>query len=259
MTSSFTFRMKITSVFVLAVFLNSVLPGCTKQSVRAPVQEREIQVNWEGLKHTSFYSDGLELRSVVLAPAQYPLEASLKHLAQLDFVGVWKNFDLRLKPSNLPEGALKKLYDAGYLPVYARVYNPGTTTVLFYPGLLTVSGSSEPMLNVQPETLPRVFKELDIERTALNIGLVIVLILLLVAIAALGGGSGSGGNFGNVFGSSPSSTLDTANRETGVSARNESGILFSGEIPPQESREGFLFFKIPSGMVNWNDARLAKL
>ena len=53
--------------------------------------------------------------------------------------------------------------------------------------------------------------------------------------------------------------------ETPVSApastpgpRNEPGLLQGEMIPPGESREGFLFFLMPGGWMNWEQARLER-
>ena len=111
--------MRVLAWIVLATFV----AGCTKDLVRGPMDTRNFTVDLERLGARRVVVNGLEMDSVVLTPAQWPLEASFKNLFQGDFSGTIENFDLSFRASRLRNDTLERLFDEGYLPAFLRVPN----------------------------------------------------------------------------------------------------------------------------------------
>ncbi|MDH4248246.1 MAG: hypothetical protein OEW39_10555 [Deltaproteobacteria bacterium] len=260
---SFPFPWRLAAVLTLGAFLTA-LPGCTRQAVRPPVTERHYQVDWDTLRDSALALNGLDVRGALLTPTQFPLEASFKRAASLDFVGVWESLDFRFHASTIPEGGVKRLYDAGYLPVFARIYNPAAEPLNFNPAQLAVYTGGDPLVNVPPESLPQVFSELDIGKT---VGTVVgALFLTLVMVASLKEGRSRGfagsADIMNVTSrlvvevTGNSQLTSSSDQPVVQSGGTEPGLLEGGVIPPGVSREGFLFFHMEKGLVNWDQARL---
>lgn len=240
--------------FLTLLILFAFLVACTRQVVRPPVP-KELAVDWGALDPSRISWDGLEVEGVVLTPARWPLEGSLKNLLRLDFIGVIDAFDLRYHSSSLREDVLEKLFDEGYLPAYLRVKNGGAQPRGFLPARLVARADGETLFYpVPPGELPARFREMDWART----GLTLVLVALVVVLVVLG--SREGGNF-------PSAATNTIRfdlpRETalsrgaegpaaaGAGGRSTAGLLRGGILQPGEAREGFLFFRLNRMVADW--------
>ncbi|MDH5750931.1 MAG: hypothetical protein OEZ59_00760 [Deltaproteobacteria bacterium] len=263
---------QLTAMLALAALLASFLPSCTRTVPRAPVREDHYRVNWEQLEHTPLRQGGLVLRPLIMTPTRYPLEASFKRMLELDIAGVWEGMDFRFHSSTIPDGALERLYDEGYLPVYLQVSNPGEKPLVFNPDRLSVGGGGDVyMYPVKSAELPPELVEVDVEKTVISV-LAAALIVVLVVAAAKDGKSPRGDLAGDVLnlGARVSMEATTGTNRTVYSqgapppdeaaasrpGPEDSGILTMTEIAPGESREGFLLFRYENLLIDWDRVRL---
>jgi hypothetical protein len=246
---------------VAAALVAAHLVACTKQVAVPEVPTRHFAVDWERSGVQPFAINDLSVQGIVLTPAQWPLEGSLKRLLSGDFIGVIDALDFRFRSATLPEGALREIYGAGYLPVYARVHNPGAETRGIFPETLVVKAEPERELNAVPaDSLPRTLSKLDWERTA-----VVTLAALLVVVALVAGRDSGNGSFSPAAAdvgvrviAQQSTAPDAAATTPGeAGARSKPGMLEAGVVQPGETREGFVFFAHRGLTIDWPTARLA--
>ena len=257
---------------VATLLLVVLLAGCTRTVARVPMETRTLKVDWEQLKSGRLAHNSLVVESVPLTPAQWPLEASLKKLFQLDFTGVIEQFDLSFHSSKLESDVLKRLFDAGFLPVYMRVTNQGKRPVTFLPHRYAIEADQSTLLYpVSSLDLPDRFREIDWART----GATVVLSALLVVMVVLSGKEGRGGGFNaRMVGETTRVGVDVA--ASGMAheqarqnqlptqgggtvpgpSRREKGLLYTERLQPGEQREGFLFFKVDATVADWPSVRL---
>ena len=82
--------MRPIALIVLAAFLFA----CTSTVPRQGVEVRRYKVEWDKLDAQQVKLGALEVRGVVLTPAQWPLEAGLTRLFEGDFTGFIEGLDL---------------------------------------------------------------------------------------------------------------------------------------------------------------------
>ncbi len=242
----------------------ALLAGCTREVARPAIETRHFGVDWEHSAVEALPLDGLTLRGIVLTPAQWPLEGSLKRLLASDFIGVIDALDLRFHSSTVPGGVLREIYDAGFLPVYARVTNTTSEPRGFFPQRLTVQGEPGRVLYpVEAQSLPQHLRRMDWERTAVVTLAALVLVAVLVA-----------GREGRLDARSAGDVTDLSarvivapcgTRRAGGAGRSgaepappaDPGVLAAGLIAPGETRQGFIFFAHRGEWVDWKTAQLA--
>jgi hypothetical protein len=244
------------------LLLGPFLAACTHPVARPPIEVRHFAVDWDALGLARQPMDGLTVEGLVLTPAQWPLEASLKRLVQGDFRGVIDAFDLSFHSSRVPAGALERLYEAGYLPAYVRVRNPDAEPHPFWIERLGVEvDDGTGLVPVAPEELPQRFEEVDWAQA----GMVLVSAVLLVAIIAAGrrgdvevrGGANLGHLPGQVFlEGSRGSRRGSRVRPAPAAPRADPALLRNERLQPGEQREGFVLFRVTGSVVNWKSARL---
>jgi len=253
------------ALLTLAAFLFA----CTHEVPRETVAVRHYRVDWAAAHVPVLRLGGLTAQGVVLTPAQWPLEASLKNLLAADFTGVIEGLDLGFHSSTIPSGALEELHDEGYLPAYVRVENSGATPVHFDPRALSVRVDGDTVLPaVAPEDLPQPVRRIDWMQT----GAVVVAVALL-AILAVAAREGRSSNRPQVQGQiyiNPQMFLEPhpfrAERERDRAARmaaseppapRDAGLLRVETLAPGEANEGFVLFTLAGGVRDWRTARLA--
>jgi len=252
--------LKLCALVVLLAFLPAAMGGCMKERVRDQVEVRHVAVDWSKVDAPPLPMDGLRVRSILLKPRQFPLEASLKRILNGDFLAVADGFDLSYQSSNIPTGVLEDLYDEGFLPVYLRVENPTGSPLPFWPDRLRIgfqNGTS--LLHAPADTLPVMLSELDEARTAtaVLVGLLIVVVLLVSA------SEGKGGHLPDMahlelprtraMGALPAH--DTANSASPGTPR-DTGLLHGMLLPPNSHAEGFVFFHMDGMLFDWPSAHL---
>ncbi len=247
---------------VLLVFFVS----CTRQVPRAPLETRRFAVDWNGLDARRIEAAGLTIDGVVLTPAQWPLEASVKKLLQGDFVGVFEHLDLSFRPATLREDVLERLFDEGFVPAYLRVRNPGGKAALFDPSMVVVRADQKVALYPFPsERLPRRFQEIDWA----EMGMGVVVVAMMVVLVAAGNrqrsyrprrsaGRVQTSVYVNVWGDGSGRRRSTGRRGIRESARDGRGLLRAKTLQPGESLEGFLFFQLDETVADWTTARIAR-
>jgi hypothetical protein len=259
------FRYSRIAPYAALLVLAAFLAACTRQVPRETLETRHYQVEWEKLDPQRLEQGGLQVEAVPLTPRQWPLEASMKSLFQGDFVGVIDRFDLRFHSSKLEEDVLEDLFDAGFVPVYARISNPGTEPRRFSPdyAALTVDGTTI-FFSVPPQALPETFMKVDWGKAGATV-VVATLMVVLVVLAASGRNSGNADlsavarMTGEVAARSPQVVLEAqAGSEPGAPPTSPSmtGLLAQSDLPPGESTEGFLFFLINGPVLDWSTAAL---
>lgn len=256
----------------------SLLVACTRSVARKPLEERHYRVDWEQMDSQQVrLPNGLIADGVPLTPAQWPLEGSLKRLGQLDFIGVFTDFDLRFSSSSLDHETLRNLFDEGYVPVLVRVRNPGAEPLFFSPVQLSLLADAETRLyTVPPEVLPERFSKVDWGRTA---GAVLMSVLFVfVVLAAAKDGRSPSMNFVR-FGSEISTdlahgaalessagrkSLDQGSTMGGEGqagsmqeARKTPGVLYSASVAAGGQMEGFVFFQLDQTVVDWRTVQLS--
>lgn len=249
--------MRVFAWVVLAAFL----AGCTKDVVRGPMDTRYYAVDMAQLDSRRIVAGGLEMESLVLTPAQWPLEASFKKLFQGDFIGIIDNFDLSFRSSRLRGDTLERLFDAGYLPVFLRVRNREPGEARFAPGaLVVVADGSTTFYPVSPAELPGRFREIDWAQTGMGVVLVALMVVLIVASAKEGRSGGRG--FYRIPRTRFAVTGGGGRRRgrTRPAARpSDEGLLRARTLKPGESMEGFVFFLMDQTVADWTTARIEKL
>ena len=246
--------MRVLAWIVLLAFL----AGCSKDVVRGPMETRHYSVNMEQLDAQRIAAGALEIESVVLTPAQWPLETSMKNLFQGDFIGVFDNFDLSFRSSRLRGDTLERLFDAGYLPAFVKVRNTGELVTLFSPGTLVVKADKDTeFYPVSAESLPGRFREIDWARTGVNVVLVALVVALVVASAKEGRSGGSG----FIRMTNPNLNLSGSRRGGRGRVRKATqpsakGLLRGRALKPGESVEGFVFFQLDRTVADWTTARI---
>lgn len=233
--------------------------SCTKEVVRGPLGTRHYSLNMDRLDPHRITAEGLEIESVVLTPAQWPLEASFKQLLQGDFMGVIDNFDLSFRSSRLRDDMLELLFDEGYLPAFVRVRNTGASDRAFEPATLTVVADKDTTFYPVPaEDLPGRFQQIDWAQTGLNVVLAALLVVLVVA-AAKEGRSRRGVSFGARV-HVPLYSGGGCGAVGGYGAVTETrGLLRARVLKPGEINEGFVFFLLDRTVADWTSAHLEML
>ena len=175
--------LRLLAWIVMAAFAVS----CTKEVVRGPLGTRHYSLNMDQLDSRRIDAEGLEIESIVLTPAQWPLEASITQLFKGDFMGVIDNFDLSFRSSRLRDDMLELLFDEGYLPAFVRVRNTGASERALEPATLTVEADKGTTFYPVPaEDLPGRFKQIDWAKTGFGVVLAALLVVLIVASAKEG-------------------------------------------------------------------------
>ena len=261
----------------LQVAALAALGGCTATVVRPDIETRHYTVDWGNLDAPILPMQGVSVRSVILAPSQWPLEASLKRLLQGDFVGVLDALRITFTPSRLPTGLLSDLYDRGFVPVYVRVENNSTEQRRFQPERLALDAGGDPLLPVGGDSLPAAFNEVDWERTALAVASVVLIVWLISDGRSRGDlgrafgvphGKGRRAGHANIYVSDPLLYEQTggpapdAGGHPAPSAppperRADPGVLRDELLAPGEAREGLVFFHHKGRLVDWSRARLS--
>ena len=243
------------------VVLAAFLAGCTKDVVRGPMDTRHYAVDMAQLDARRIVSEGLAMESLVLTPAQWPLEASFKKLFQGDFIGIIDNFDLSFRSSRLRDDTLERLFDAGYLPVFLRVRNQEQEELRFAPeALVVMADSSVTFYPVSPAELPARFREIDWAQTGLNVVLAALMVVLIVASAKQGRSRGRGYYRLPNRGIAITSGRGSRRGRTRPTVRaSDEGLLRAGSLKPGESMEGFLFFQMDQTVADWTTARIEVL
>ena len=248
--------MRLLALLLLITFLSA----CTRTVQRKPVEVREFQVDWEKLDTRRVIINGMVIEGIVLTPAQWPLEASLKRLFQLDFVGVIKDFDLSFTPSRLHHDLLKDLFDQGFLPAYVRVTNGGESALSFHPDMVTVRADEETLFYTAPlELLPNYFKKIDWEKTSFTIVIAALYVLIVLASAKEGHAPRLPGEI--VEATMRVSIQSDMKRPIAVQqvqplSKLNKGILQPKVLAPGESQEGFIFFIVDKIVPDWSRTHL---
>lgn len=243
--------MRPIALIVLAAFLFA----CTSTVPRQGVEVRRYRVEWDKLDAQQVKLGALEVRGVVLTPAQWPLEAGLTRLFEGDFTGFIEGLDLSFQSSRLPAGVLRDLYEAGFLPVYLRVRNPGPKPLDFQPIRLGVRLDGDKVLRAVPvNELPKHFRRIDWATTGAT---VIVVLALVVLIAA----SSRNNRYHPI---NPPilhfrGTFSPRSGERSYGPASERGYLRRATLQPGETREGILFFRLEQKAADWKTARLIQL
>ncbi len=247
--------------------LIAFVTACTQQRARAPVPERAYQVDWSAVPaEVLAWDDGTRARGVVLTPAQWPLEVSLKRLLQGDFAGVVEGVDLSFQSSQVPEGVLEDLYDAGYLPVYVRIENTTAEPRPFHVARLAARVDDDVLLTpVHPDTLPAQFREIDWAQTGMAVVVVALVVLLLVA-AAKEGEADPGLRLPNLplhaaveHGSAPPAGAGATPAQPRAPRPPDAGLLWEVPLAPGEAREGFVLVPVPDVVTDWSTAQVVRV
>jgi hypothetical protein len=240
------------------LLLPAFVAGCTRQVARPDVAARHFAVDWDRLDAATLSVDGLTVRAVLLTPAQWPLEGSVKRLLRGDFLGVVDALDLTFHAARIPEGALRDLYREGLVPAYVRVTNPGAAALPFVPERLAVDApGGDPLPAVQAESLPAQLSELDWERTGL---LLVASLLLVVVVMSERNSGGATRLLGDVTELPVRVVIGRADRaggpEAGAQPPPDRGVLNARVLPAGGAMEGFVFFRHSGRMVDWAAARI---
>ena len=252
----FPAALRVLAMLLLITFIFS----CTRTVQRKPLEVREFQVDWENLNARRVIINGMVIEGMVLTPAQWPLEASLKRLFQLDFVGVIKDFDLSFTPSSLRHDLLKDLFDKGFLPAYVRVTNGGESALSFHPDMVVVRADEETLFYAAPlELLPDYFKKIDWERTSLTIFIAALYVLIVLASAKEGRAPRLPGEIVEAtMRVSIQSDMQAPVPPSPVqpSSGLNKGILQPKVLAPGEKQEGFIFFIVDQTVPDWSRTHL---
>ena len=239
--------------------------SCTREVARPAIESRQIAIDWERIEAQRLEWEGLEIKGVVMTPAQWPLESSVKRLLEGDFFGVIEKFNLSFRPSSLRSDVLQRLYDEGYLPAYVRVINRGGEPRFLIPHRLVVRADDDIVLYAVPAAdVPDRFEEFDWVRTGVT-----------VVVAALVVGMAVAANENRIPQKSAATVAEVAiileeqhqaGQETDLLAKGDKGaapaeeqdqgILQAGQMQPGEIREGFVFFRIDRTGIDWSSVRL---
>ncbi|MCZ6646104.1 MAG: hypothetical protein O7B79_07675 [SAR324 cluster bacterium] len=235
--------------------------SCTRDVVRGPLEVRRYTVDWDSLPSRRTAVNGLVVDSVVLTPAQWPLEGSVKQLFAGNFQGVIENFDLSFHSSTLRDDMLERLFDKGFLPVLLRVRNEGQSGTVFEPSQFAVRADADTVFFSLPaEELPGHFKEIDWGKTGANVLLAALVVVVLVAAAKQGRSRGRGRLYvpGRLH---VSGDLGTGRGTAGAGAYgapSNKGLLRRGKLAAGAVLEGFLFFRMDGPVTDWSTARLER-
>ena len=245
---------------IALVLLPAFLFACTRQVARGRLETRRFVVDWEALEPQRLQRGDLRIEGVVLTPAQWPLEASVKNLLKGDFLGVVTGLDLRFRPSTLRSDVLERLLEAGYVPAFLRVRNEGKQNAPFDPNWVFLRVDEETAFPPVPaDGLPYLFREIDWAAT----GFAVVITALAVALVVVSqrnqrvsiGGNVQLSRLPGVF--IPPSGASARGRFRAASAAQSTRGLLRGEIlPPGETREGFVFFRKEGLVADWKAVRL---
>ena len=254
------------TTFLLSL-LAALLLACTHEVPRDSIQVRHYRVDWSRLNAPVLQQGSLAIRGILLTPAQWPLEASLKRLRAGDFEGVIDALDLRFHSSSIPSGVLQDLYDLGYIPAYVRIENRGTEPAWFDPRRLVVRINPWTALpRVGSHELPQTVTELDWQRTGAGVALT-ALSLATGKDAWEGPGSDQSTGDDASYGGIPSLNLAGKLRDqvrgdstTGSRLRPEDGGLLERQpVAPGNSVEGYVLFALIGPVPDWSQARLELL
>lgn len=243
--------------FIALVLLSAFLFSCTKAVPRGGVETRHFRVAWEKLDAQVLNIGDLELRGVVLTPAQLPLEAGLSRLFEGDFIGFIDSLDLNFQASRLPDGVLQDLYDEGFLPAYLQVRNPGPSAIVFNPLRLAVNVDENLWLNpAAVDELPPSFRKTDWATTGLAVAAIVLVVVLL---AMQNNSDRSPVNLANIHGPDIRGISTFTRGDSGpLPPPGEQGYLRETTLAPSEVREGIVFFKLGGSVADWTTARLVE-
>jgi len=222
-------------------------------------------VDWERAGAQHLQAQDLRIQAVLLTPAQWPLEGSLKRLLQGDWAGVIDAFDLHFRSSTIPAGILEELYSRGFVPAYVRVENRAAEARGFNPAaaLAVQDRAGQELPAADPEDLPRTFTRVDMERTLL---VAVGVVLVVAAIVAQRNGELNLGTLyvppssGHVAVEVELQTPGDGNAPEasgGPGAGADRSLLRAAVLAPGEAREGVVLFRHKNATVDWSSAWLA--
>ena len=245
---------------IALVILPAFLFACTRQIARGPLETRRFAVDWEALEPQTMRRGDLRIEGVVLTPAQWPLEASVKNLLKGDFLGVLTDLDLRFRPSTLRSDVLERLLEAGYVPAFLRVRNEGKQDAAFDPNWVFLRVDEETAFPPVPaDGLPDLFQEIDWAATGFAVVITALAIALVVVSrrnrSSIGGNVQLYGRPGVII--NPSGGSARRRFRGAPPAGSTRGLLRAEILPPGETREGFLFFRKEGWVADWKAVRLA--
>jgi hypothetical protein len=252
------------------------LANCATQSEpRRSVEVRHFELDWSRAEVPRVALGPLEAEAIVLAPAQWPLESSVKRLLSGDFTGVVDAASFRFRSSRVPEGVFEDLYAYGLVAAYVRVMNPTDAFRVFDPIGLALKdkyGVTSPA--VSRDSLPRRFSHVDWNRSAQrameaagDVALAVVVVVAVIAAEIALEGRVYAGDVQGVGNMLPSRHRDddqTPGSPTPMYPAEtqplldpvDPGILGLGRLSPHSAREGVVFF-LREPLTDWSTAVLA--
>ncbi len=152
-------------------------------------------------------AQGVELNYAIYRTSQLPLGDFFTRLKQGEYKKAFRQADFHYRSANFNDKALNKLIESGFIPVYVKLKNTGTTPLTLDEKSFALTNEKEPKAAFYSDQLPQVFSEINPTAVAANVyntGVVVVGFAAVMAILVVakstsfptntGSGLSTGGN-----------------------------------------------------------------
>jgi len=223
-----------------------VLSGCihTLSHARANVQvDAESDLN--KLQHQSVGPVAID--SLVYTPAKLPLADFFRRLAAGDFAKAIQQIDLHYVPARSDNAALQNLLDNGFVPVYVRLTNHNTASVLVDASTLSLMSDGKSFKAIAPANLPDELTSFNVAAVGANVANTVIAVAVLVAIVVVMSALHTSSS-GLVM--DPGDESSIYNRVTKTTTIGYQNYLFpTGAVAPGATVRGLVFFRVPDDVA----------
>jgi len=186
----------------------------------------------------------VEIQYLIYQQSKLPLGDFFSHLKRGDYNKAFRRIDFRYRSANFKDEAMAELLEAGFVPAYVKVKNPGSTPLQFDEKSFALSSEDVSLKAFYSDQLPKEFKRLSPKAVAANVyntGVVIVgfaAVLAAYFVVASAANGQPGFPAGN--GSQQSAIYNDVNNTVRVDYRNY--LIAKTVLNPGEETKGILFF-----------------
>ena len=154
------------------------------------VQTKDVVVNEDSkFELRTIVFDDFEIQSIVFQKSKLPLEDFFSKLMKGEFKDSILNLNLKYRPSNVDNEALRKLLDFRFVPVYVKIKNNYKENKIVSYKDFTLFNLEQYLTSLGPEALPNKFTQdsegTDPDIVLQNVGETILLLPLILLLAVI--------------------------------------------------------------------------
>lgn len=192
-------------------------------------------------------ADGSTMNYLVYRDSILPLEQFFTRLKKGEYTRAFREINLNYRPANHDNEAMQELLDAGFVPVYVKIENKGTSNLDFDEKSFEMKCKGGSAKAFYAEYLPREFEHVNSKAIAANVYNVGVVIVgfgaVIVALIMASENKVPRMDGMQVPGSmSDVKIVNSATKKHRVDYKNY--LLTKTRLAPEHASEGLLFFQM---------------